>query len=140
MSSLPGESLAQGRPWRVDDAAYRCTRRRNDDVDSAVQTGSANTPRRCRSRARIGGQSNDLGYCSRNLTDGFIPAEMVRRLIDQDELESLCFAGFLHKSPGGYTIHDYLEWQTPRESIEREACCWASRRPEITPSEAGSKC
>ena len=60
-----------------------------------------------------------LGYCSRNLTDGFIPAEMVRRLIDQDELESLCFAGFLHKSPGGYTIHDYLEWQTPRESIER---------------------
>lgn len=64
-----------------------------------------------------------LCYCARNLTDGFIPAEYVRRNCDDDELLSLIDAGFIHHAPGGYLIHDYLDWQTPRATIEakREA-------------------
>lgn len=62
-----------------------------------------------------------LGYCSRNLTDGFIPAEMMARLVDPDELASLMDAGFTRKHPGGYMIHDYLDWQESREEVQKRS-------------------
>ena len=62
-----------------------------------------------------------LGYCSRNLTDGFVPREMMLRLIDSDELASLMFAGFIKKCSGGYVFHDYLDWQESRESVEKRS-------------------
>ncbi len=62
-----------------------------------------------------------LGYCSRNLTDGFIPSEMMPRLIDSDELASLMFAGFIKKCTGGYVFHDYLDWQESRQSVEERS-------------------
>ena len=53
-------------------------------------------------------------YCARILTDGFIPAAQVRRLADLPDSDSLASrlvdAGLWERLPGGYQVHDYLEY------------------------------
>jgi hypothetical protein len=63
-----------------------------------------------------------LGYCNRNLTDGFIPIGMVTRLTDLDDAcrlaERLVDAGLWEATGGGYRVHDYLDYQPSREQAE----------------------
>ncbi|MBE3589986.1 MAG: hypothetical protein IMW98_08510 [Firmicutes bacterium] len=90
-----------------------------------------------------------LAYCNRNLTDGFIPRSVAATLAcfevvdsegrvwslartsgmvgeDVDStwvIELLVDAGLWEEVPGGYRVHDYLDYQPSKEQVisEREA-------------------
>jgi hypothetical protein len=74
-----------------------------------------------------------LCYCNRYLTDGFIPIGVVRTLANYDgimerfhdeETESIQLAlrlvdcGLWEEADGGFTVHDYDQYQPTREQIE----------------------
>lgn len=75
--------------------------------------------------------TNSLCYANRNLTDGFIPASVARRLIDVEGyslegipltitaiIEALVKVGLWEKRDGGYLIRQYLDYQTSKAEIE----------------------
>lgn len=72
-----------------------------------------------------------LGYCNRELTDGFVPRSVARTLIDCDPesgvsvsaqwvIERLVNAGIWGVVEGGYYIHDYHEYQPSKEQVLKE--------------------
>lgn len=67
---------------------------------------------------------NALTYASRQLTDGFIPAEVVPRLVvwpDATDNASLAVrlveVGLWEDADGGYQIHDYHDYQFSRDYV-----------------------
>ena len=60
-----------------------------------------------------------LAYCSRLLTDGFIPDGQVRKLADVDDPKELAAklveVNLWERCDGGYRIHDYHDYQPTRE-------------------------
>lgn len=70
--------------------------------------------------------TSGLCYCARELTDGFVPDVRVPRLMPNYKasfLAELTDASMWLPSPGGYSIHDYLDWNKPRAwwEAKREA-------------------
>lgn len=65
-----------------------------------------------------------LCYCNRHLTDGFLPAAAVPRLTGQKSptrlTTKLVDAGLLDIVRDGFFVHDYLEYQMSKASIENE--------------------
>ncbi len=82
-----------------------------------------------------------LCYCNRKLTDGFVPAGIVNTLIDvstvwdrrfvpgsQDDygwtvreiVSDLVEVGIWEEADGGFTIHDFSDFQPSKEQVERE--------------------
>lgn len=83
-----------------------------------------------------------LCYCNRNLTDGFVPRAAAARLLDLTGIgmrmwnngsfgggedatwelvvEDLVSAGVWDVVPGGWRIHDYLEYQPSKASVLEE--------------------
>lgn len=62
-------------------------------------------------------------YCSRYLTNGFIPKPQVGRLTPNyrsSHVTELTKAGLWSSSGGGFIIHDYLQWNRSREEIAAE--------------------
>lgn len=81
-----------------------------------------------------------IAWASRNLTDGFIPSQQVKRLVDWDDIievrrtpprkgmhsfveasrlaARLVDAGLWEKAEDGYQIHDFLHWQRSAEQWE----------------------
>lgn len=71
-----------------------------------------------------------LCFCNRGLTDGFVPAEALRRLgVDADvddvmaAVTALCTVGLWRPEATGYRIHQYLDYQPSAEAVtaKREA-------------------
>lgn len=62
-------------------------------------------------------------YSARNLTDGFVPAQIASNNGTPAELKALIKSGLVDKVPNGFQLHDYLEWNKSKEKIleEREA-------------------
>lgn len=64
-------------------------------------------------------------YCNRNLTDGFIPDGVARRLIEDagPAIGEAVERGVWHRTRGGYQVHDYLDYQPSKEQVlaERDA-------------------
>lgn len=83
-----------------------------------------------------------LGYCNRELTDGFIPRAAARTLLDFEierdgerytiavtsgysgsdvtaawVIDGLVASGMWEEVPGGYHIHDYLEYQPSKDEV-----------------------
>ena len=76
-----------------------------------------------------------LCYCSRHLTDGFVPTRVARSLVDLTGcaeitdtgnayelkaatlIERLCASGAWHKEPDGYRLHDFLEYNPARSTV-----------------------
>lgn len=78
-----------------------------------------------------------LLYCSKHLTDGYIPATRAPRLSPtyKDEvMEELMHGRLWLPANYGYGIHDYLDWNRPRAEIEEER-----ERKRKQRSEAGKK-
>ncbi len=73
-----------------------------------------------------------LCYSARYLTDGFVPRAQVRKLVDVDEVTplvtALVTAGLWRESQGGYTIHDYLDYNPPAEKVKAERAANAQRQ------------
>lgn len=67
-----------------------------------------------------------LSYSARHLTDGFIPAAQVRRLVDVEDpgevAARLVEVGLWEEGEGGYWIHDYLDYNPSAAEVgERRA-------------------
>lgn len=101
-------------------------------------------------------------YCARYLTDGFIPSAMIARLINLDGIfianngvtnpvthEELTIklteVGLFDEVPGGYMVHDYLEYNPPAEQVKAERernkarqAAWKEKRVSNAGSNAGS--
>lgn len=69
-----------------------------------------------------------LGYCNRELTDGFIPRSIARTLMDCDPeagiavsvswvIGRLIQAGMWEEVEGGYRIHDFHDYQPTKEEV-----------------------
>jgi hypothetical protein len=84
-----------------------------------------------------------MAYCNRNLTDGFIPWTVARTLVSWDFLGPdgptsvtvgsdaipvapdltiglLLAVDLWDEIPGGYLVHDYLEYQPSRDEVQEE--------------------
>lgn len=65
-----------------------------------------------------------LTYCSRYLTDGFIPAAQVRRLAAVNNAaqlaQRLVDVGLWEVKENGYLVHDYLDYQQGSAIVRRE--------------------
>lgn len=60
-------------------------------------------------------------YCSRYLTDGFIPKPQVSKLIPTFRaayVNELIKSGLWVAEGGGYYVHDYLQWNRSKAEIE----------------------
>lgn len=85
-------------------------------------------------------------YCARQLTDGFIPARVVKRLADVPDVDALVDALVTNRlwgvSDGGYVIHDYLEYNPTaaktkaqrQQTAERQAR-WKAGKEKLTPGD-----
>jgi hypothetical protein len=70
-----------------------------------------------------------LAYCRRNLTDGFLPEIIAARLnITRVELMDLTYAGLLDEVPGGWRMHDFLDYNPSREQIEAKRAELSEKR------------
>lgn len=75
-----------------------------------------------------------LCYSNRHLTDGFVLKQIVKHLLDLDGLsmrgnldadwsmiaEDLVAAGLWEEAPGGWHIHDYLDFQPSKSDIDKK--------------------
>jgi hypothetical protein len=65
-----------------------------------------------------------LCYCSRHLTDGFIPSSALRKITGKPRPQVLAArlvsAGLWEPVEGGWNVHHYLEQQRSKEEVEYE--------------------
>lgn len=74
-----------------------------------------------------------LCYCARRLTDGHLPAEVIRTLLQVGATKAaaeLVEVGLWHLDNGGYKVNDYLDFNPSKNEVEE-------RRAKR--SEAGAK-
>ena len=71
-------------------------------------------------------------YAARYLTDGFVPTKQVPKLTDKpnpDELaQILVDVGLWEPRPGGFQIHDYLDYNPTREQVLRQRAADLERK------------
>lgn len=89
-----------------------------------------------------------LCYCNHYLTDGYLPSTVLPSLLlfehgqqPEDVARRLVEAGMWEKAPGGYVIHDYLDYQPSRAEAlaERERKKRAGSRGGQARAQAQSK-
>jgi hypothetical protein len=62
-------------------------------------------------------------YCARYLTDGFVPESFIQAQAPKGLARRMIDVGLFTASDGGYRLHDWLDYNPPREKIlaERKA-------------------
>ena len=85
-------------------------------------------------RAFIGG----LCYCNQYLTDGRITPGAIKRIASRKVSAELVAAGLWEQNGNGVMVHDYLEYQFSRSTVEanREAKAQAGRKGGLSSSQA----
>jgi hypothetical protein len=76
-----------------------------------------------------------LAWSNRNLSDGFLPVEAIRRLAPSPWrrlASSLERADLWEPEDGGYRIHDYLVFNKSREEIETKRAQDSARKARGT--------
>lgn len=75
-----------------------------------------------------------MAFCSRYLTDGFIPARQVSRLADLDNaddlVKTLVRVGLWEEADGGFRVHDFLEYNPSAEQVKRKRAAAAKRQAD----------
>lgn len=65
-----------------------------------------------------------LAYCSRQLTDGFIPDQKIGRLTqttgERALADRLVQVGLWDRADDGYRVHDYCKHQRSKAQVERQ--------------------
>jgi hypothetical protein len=56
-------------------------------------------------------------YSARYLTDGFVPDAVARGFAQRKTLGRLVEVGLMDEVPGGYRLHDWLDYNPPREKV-----------------------
>ena len=66
-----------------------------------------------------------LAYCNRHMTDGLVKASTAARLAKSENAEEviaeLLSARLWRSAAGGYQIHDFKKWSTPKDERQRKA-------------------
>lgn len=68
-----------------------------------------------------------LCYCARNLTDGHVPADHVRRMATQRQVKEMIDAELARQNGNGIVMHDYLEYNPSRAQVMAERSAAAER-------------
>jgi uncharacterized phage protein (TIGR02220 family) len=72
------------------------------------------------SNAAVGLHAKALSYCARHLTDGLLPAAAVAMLGGSPtETDELLRNNLWRAHPSGFEIHDYLDYQPSRKSVNQ---------------------
>lgn len=58
-----------------------------------------------------------LCYAAKLESDGYVPAGICESDSDDEAAEALCDAGLWHEIDGGFTIHDFLDWNRSKSQI-----------------------
>jgi hypothetical protein len=75
----------------------------------------------------MGLQVAALCYCNRNLTDGFIPTEVVPTLQGSRMVTKMVAAGLWDVAEGGYMIHNYDQYQPTKAQVKERRRLTADR-------------
>lgn len=67
-------------------------------------------------------------YAARHLTDGFIRHDVAMLYGTKTLADTLVHAGLWHRARGGWTIHDYLDYNPSREAVENDRKAKAERQ------------
>jgi hypothetical protein len=83
--------------------------------------------------AAIGLWTLALSWVAKQLTNGFIPERVLAKLTGADVsllARDLVAAGLWEEEPGGYRIHDFLEYNPDKETVERRRRANRDRQAE----------
>jgi len=70
-----------------------------------------------------------LSWCMDQLTDGFVPKEMLKHLDGKPaEVASLVRVGLWEEVDGGWLFHDWLDYQPSREQVLAERAAASERQ------------
>jgi hypothetical protein len=102
-------------PWaRLDDDFY--------DHPRTVTAGNA----------AVGLWARSLSYCARYLTDGFVPAEIMRQFRQpadpEDVIDRLERAGMMTRSAGGVLIPDFLDYNPSSAQVKADRAALSASR------------
>jgi hypothetical protein len=76
-------------------------------------------------------------YACQHLTDGFLPAQVLRMVGERDAAAELVEAGLWDEAPGGYQFHDWSEYQETSSTVkERRAAARERQRKSRAAREA----
>lgn len=74
-------------------------------------------------------------YCGQNLTDGFVPVDMIDEIRGPKDrrrraaaLDILVHENLIHEANGGFEMHDYLEWSESRDDVIRRRNTWKTKK------------
>lgn len=67
-------------------------------------------------------------HAAEHLTDGFVGRETVALYGSDDLAATLVGTKLWHRARGGWTIHDYLDYNPSREDVEKERAKAAARQ------------
>ena len=59
-------------------------------------------------------------YCARHLTDGFVPSAVAEGFCHTRIIGKLVDVGLFDKVPGGYQLHDWLDYNPPRSKVLKD--------------------
>lgn len=77
-------------------------------------------------------------HAAEHLTDGFVGKETVALYGDDALAAKLTGVRLWHRARGGWTIHDYLDYNPSREQVERERKATAERQRRYRSATSGS--
>ena len=71
-------------------------------------------------------------WCAQQLTDGFVPANIVQTFAaSDDDVRALCDVGLWHEADDGYQFHDWDEYQPTREKVLQERAAARQRMADL---------
>lgn len=78
--------------------------------------------------AAMGLWSRCGSYCSDHSTDGFVPEVLAKTYGTRAEIARLVELGWWRKVEGGYTMHDFLDYNPSAEQVRAERSAAAERQ------------
>jgi hypothetical protein len=67
-------------------------------------------------------------YAAEHLTDGFVSKEIVALYGDENLAAALIKVKLWHRARGGWTIHDYLDYNPSAQAVDKERAAKAERQ------------
>lgn len=77
-------------------------------------------------------------HAAQHLTDGFVGKEIVALYGNDALAATLVSVRLWHRARGGWTIHDYLDYNPSREAVERERKAATERQRRYRTATSGS--
>jgi hypothetical protein len=115
-------------------------------VWTKLDDGFPDNPKLLRAIAKVGDVAGwlwvcGINYCNRHLTDGFIQAEVIPRILVHkrplDVAAALVASGCWDVVEGGYQVHDFTAWNRSRSEVEAQREKWRGKKRGSTVDSKG---